>query len=87
MEAAPAPQITPALVAAALAAKAIVIKGKLSQVPARNLFLAFVLDGIMDNCITLTGSQPELRPLEHKISNYAVTIIDDFKINFVRSSV
>jgi hypothetical protein len=47
MEAAPAPQITPALVAAALAAKAIVIKGMLSQILARSLFLAFVVEGII----------------------------------------
>jgi hypothetical protein len=57
MEAAPAPQITPVLVAAALAAKAIVIKGMLFQVSARNLFLAFVAEGIIDNCITLLNSQ------------------------------
>jgi hypothetical protein len=68
MEAAPAPQITPALVAAALAAKAIVIKGMLPQIPARNLFLA--LDA------SYQVPKPELRPLEQKISNYAVHYYD-----------
>jgi hypothetical protein len=72
MEAAPAPQITPALVAAALAAKAIVIKGKLSQIPARNLFLA--LDA------SYQVPKPELRPFEQKISNCAVNYYDEITV-------